>query len=407
MADINFVTPEEVAVWLMIAALSYVLVSRLITAILLSSRFADFYYDHLFQLSMDAAYAQGDAARINSSQYKAKLTQLGARRINLREAALGYFENEVATPQLVKRLIQVLPRQGRPEIQIRMARLLVTTLERLHPDNPQVANQHGAKRLDLENRTRTWGTAGSYLVPVVVIGGAAWLNFDRLRVEIVLGICVGIWLASAVILRLPIKGRANYLRAITVTAGGIAASLWLYATPHLTDKLPTPALALNEIGLSDIAVNVKYPMWVTEEAFSSCANVLSVSLLGSYPGSPPELIFDFDFKPEIITLLASDCHAPSNQTISSSNSVADYHLQLLTAEPLLNYQTILVTPTVRTALAAQPIPIDKLRFQMRLEHPFWDDVRRIGLSLTGLSAGSTALFYLVQLIYKNIAEKRA
>jgi hypothetical protein len=407
MINTSFVTLQEVGILMVITLLSYVFVSRLTTIILLSSWFADFYYDHLFQLNMDAAYAKSDATKIDSNIYKAKLTQLGAHRINLRELALGFFENAVATPQLVTRLIEVLPRQGKSEIQIRMARLLVTTLEKLYLRSPQVANPQEAKRLDLENRTAIWARVICYLVPVVGAGCAAWLNFDRMRVEVVLLFSIAVWAAVVVILRFAIRSNASYLRAIVVTAGGIAGALWLYAAPH-TDLVQTPTHFLNEVGLNDVAVYVKHPKWITEEDIISCSNKLSVLTVGTYPNNADGLTFDFEFGQPIISLLSSDCYAPPTHTISSKNCVADYYTQLQSAQPLFNYQTILVTPTVRTQSAlAQPIPIGELSFQMGLEHPFWGQIRQTGLLLTGASAGSTLLLYIAAVLYKKITGKQA
>ena len=182
----------------------------------------------------------------------------------------------------------------------------------------------------------------------------------------------------------------------------------MYATPHLTVRQPTPVRFLNEIGLGATAISIKYPVWVTEEDFDACARTFSVELGNTpYPANTSGAVFGFDFGSSPISLRASDCHAPPSQTISSSNSTVDYYLRLHDQSPLVSYETILVTPTVRLTSTVQSKALDNLSFQMRFEHPIWSQVRQIGLALTGASAGSMIFLFLIQIGYKKLTARNS
>ena len=137
----------------------FAIVWRLVREILLSEWFNEKYTKRILQRSLDRAYSKGEPYRIDEEYYKFKLAQLSARTYKERELALDYFDNVPSDHRLIEKLIEILPKQRRKDIQKRIASLLAKTL-------------NGSKK-NANNQSKQWrgATANEWGIAI-----ALWLT---------------------------------------------------------------------------------------------------------------------------------------------------------------------------------------------------------------------------------------
>ena len=366
---------------------------RLVRGILTSEWFNEIYIKPILQRSLGKAYSQEKQAQIDQEYYKFKLAQLLAKTYKERELALDYFDNVPPDPRLVEKLMEILPKQHRKNIQQRMASLLEKTLKHINGDTDEQSGQWK------EATAKEWSIAIAIWLTEILSILALWLEFINCsltqgQIFFIAGV---LFIVTIFALKFVIKDWHRFGKVTLVTIALLLGGLYIYSkvTHAGITTVEIPDLAY--YGITGVEISINYPTWLTAEDIETNKKVVSMRIKGNNTSSTEPLTISFDYQWSILKVTNENGKAisPSFKMQMTNPDGAPHEfslkpvsLNILRIHPRVEVKTEIKTKTIKKQ------EIKELNLHINLENPIWKTLRDIFLYLGSFSFTSGIFWFI-------------
>jgi len=373
-----------------------------------SEWFNEFYRGRQHQHSLQKAYHDETPVQIDDEYYKFKLDQLSDKSVEKRELALAFFDNVPPDPNLVGKLIDILPRQRHKELQERMLRLLCKTYVNLLKQKKETLTTDQAVPVEEKPiissaekpsfKGKEWGLAlAIWLTEIAVI---AIVGFKLITPSFMQTLVVGGFLVVVMIgtLRLVITDWRRFGKVTLFAIAVLLASLHFYSKATHTGVRSVNLDNLRAYNLPDVGLCVNYPTWVTADDVDLSKKTISLLVSGNAPSVQETLTLLFNYNPAVLKItdktgkvISSRFELPMS---NPSGEPQEFYIRALDRKAL---QQALPATTITTQIETKTVSrqsVSELALTIQLENPFWKDLRDFFLYLSPLSFGSGVFWFL-------------
>lgn len=398
-------TPQHILLTLLTALGVFALIRQIVGGMLGSEWFNEIYTSHLHQRSLQKAYNNEKRFQIDDEYYKFKLHQLSARDCEKRELAIAYFDNVPSDPRLIERLIEILPKQRRKDLQERMLRLLCKTFINLLKQKKETLTTNNAAPSGEKATIKEWGIAISIWLTELFLIAISW--FTVITPSFIQILFVGLFLFFVMIgaLRIVIKDWRRFGKVTLLAIALLLAILYLYSKSTHTGVRYVNVDSLQAYSLSDVEIYINYPSWVTADDIDLSKKAVSVLVRGNNSVVTDTLTLFFNYNPAVLKITDQDGKAISSKfqiTMGNpSGEPQEFYLQALDRNAL---EHALPTTTITTQIETKTVKrqkIPELELEIQLENPLWKDSRDIFLFLSPLSFSGGVFWFILDRLRKS------
>lgn len=398
-------TAQQILLTLLIALGVFAFIRQIVEGILGSEWFNELYTGKLHQYSLQKAYNKEKRVRIDEEYYMFKLNQLSARDHEKRALAIAYFYNVPSDPRLVEKLIDILPKQRRKDLQERMLRLLCKTFINLLKQKKETLTGNDPASSWEKATSREWSIAISLWLAEIFLITISW--FKVITPSFMQILFMGLFLFFVMIggLRIVIKDGRRFWKITLLAVAFLLATLHFYSKATHTGVLHVNMKSLQDYSLSDVGICINYPNWVTADDVEMSKKAVSVLVLGNNSMIKDTLTLFFNYNPAVLKVTDKDGKAMSPRfdltMTNPSGEPQEFYIKPLDRNAL---KYALPTTTITTQIETKTVrrqKVPELDLKIQLENPLWKDIRDLFLFLSPLSFSGGVFWFLWDRLKKS------
>ncbi len=371
-------------------------VKVLVRLVLESGWLNEIYIRYIRSYFVDRALRKEKEHEVDNEYYLTKLAQLqlSGRTYAERERALDYFDNVPANPRLAKKLIEILPKQRRPDIQERMAHLLSTTYTRLAEQRKANAIQgKSAPLYETRGTLQEWSIAISIWLSEIFLVILLWSNLNIFSIEHILFIGFILLLMLVVGLLFALKDWRRVGKVALIAIALFLGGLYFYSNSQHVGLGSVGIEDMTPYGIPDVGIHINYPEWLTADDVEITNKAVIFSVIGHNAVITDTLTIFFNHDRTILKIVDKDGAAKSPRLeITMANPAGEpeeFYIQPLDHNALKRAPSTRITTQIENdTVTRQDIP--ELEFSVKLEEPTWKTVRDLPFILSSI-AGSAGL----------------
>lgn len=352
------------------------------------------------RVQINAAFADSNADRAQAQLVFSKIEEMGSPKVPYvkREQNLKYIKaSGIINRKLADELIRILPKQRSLEFQVKVATYISEVLTRLKDDTGSERNNvpEPVSKLFVQS----WAFALSAWIAGALFFAASATVWDNLSVYLVFLLNFGLFILMLFpLFRLIFSGFAKFTSAVTIATAILVGMNFFAQTNH--SFVDSKVIELKNYGFPEGALNIHYPLWLSEKNLTSCESSNHISF-DIEDLSAQEVSFEPNPNNDSIVARRDDCLDDKPIFDISQNPFQTINFYLAPRDlSKLDDSRVVFTPVVKTA--SQESRLSQDTFEIRLEHWLWKLVSNVALQLGSLSA--TGILLILKLIAFNKPE---